>query len=371
MLRFSIASFIVLVVTAIGVSVKGDEGETKSNLRKVPFSPKSDLTLIRNENAPPLSMQLGVITMDQEAAIALQQILASSTELAQYVDQWYNDESVGTQHQQYLVLLQDPMDHLVASWNRHYNAYFRNGVKSSTFSLQTDFFKCFRDLEEFAYVGLSNTKVPNDCQKLARQVAQGSIHEAFFGEFHFNHAYHFQTAVIDAQKMVYVVRQEDEHIRTDIHRIHGMITGQERPQSQLKFPTLPSPVLNLSSEAMTNLCRILCNDIQVYKHIIAQSMNLGDYVYEQTQVHLAQSCPEEALIEGDDICPWHGFAVTELESIDSTASQSDSENVQRNNTVMTGANVFHPAPETPGGHLFLHREDGSVTRVQRFLQDKV
>jgi hypothetical protein len=143
---------------------------------------------------------------------------------------------------------------------------------------------------------LAITEIPNDCQKLAQQVANGDFRDNFFGAFYYNHGYHLEEAVIDAQKPVYVVRQEDEHIMKDILRIHNMVLGQPSPPT-LQIPTYMAPTLDLSEDAMGNLCRTLCHDIQIYKKVIQQSMNLGDFAYTQAQSHVAISCPEQAMLD--------------------------------------------------------------------------
>ena len=252
---------------------------------------------------------LGVITMDEDSAKALKVALGSSPELTQQLGKWYNDELVNTSYLQYLVLLQDPVDHLVASWHRHHESYVRDVAYDA--DLRTDFYKCFPDLEEFAYsglklhdldehalYGLDVAKDPNDCQKLASRVAHGDSRDYFFGEFYYHYTHHFQEAILDANKPVYVIRQEDEHIVSDIHRVYDMVLGHQSP-FQLKIGTLPAPELTLSLEAMYNLCRVLCRDIQVYKRVIQQSMNLGDYAYNQAQAHLATNCPVQAM---EDSC---------------------------------------------------------------------
>jgi hypothetical protein len=258
---------------------------------------------------------LGVITMDEDSAKALKAALESSFELTQHLGKWYNDEPVNTSYLQYLVLLQDPVDHLVASWNRHLDNYTRKGsTQADGQDLQTQFYKCFPNLEEFAYSGLNLhdlddhalygldvAKDPDDCQKLASRVAHADTasRDFFFGEFYYHHAHHFQEAILDANKPVYVIRQEDEHIISDVHRVYDMVLGHQSP-FQLKVRTLPAPELTLSLEALYNLCRVLCNDIQVYKRVIQQSMNLGDYAYSQAQAHLATTCPVQAM---EDSCP--------------------------------------------------------------------
>lgn len=240
---------------------------------------------------------LGVITMDQDSVDVFKAALEASTEFRLHLGQWFVDEPVSQQYWQYLVLLQDPVDHLVTSWHRHHEAYVREVAYDA--DLRTDFYKCFPDLEEFAYTGLAITEVPNDCQKLAQQVASGEFHDNFFGAFYYHHGYHLEEAVIEAHKPVYVVRQEDEHIMNDVLRIHNMVLGQPSSPT-LQIPTYTAPTLDLSEDAMANLCRTLCRDIQIYKKVIQQSMNLGDFAYTQAQTHVATSCPEQAML---DMCP--------------------------------------------------------------------
>jgi hypothetical protein len=50
----------------------------------------------------------------------------------------------------------------------------------------------------------------------------------------------------------------------------------------------------LVEEARDHLCRYLCNEIQVYKHILYRAVNLKESDVDESMAELRKSCPREA-----------------------------------------------------------------------------
>ncbi len=50
----------------------------------------------------------------------------------------------------------------------------------------------------------------------------------------------------------------------------------------------------LSESSKHALCKVLCNEIQVYKDLIKKAVNLNEVAIEETMQELKEVCPKEA-----------------------------------------------------------------------------
>ena len=120
-----------------------------------------------------------------------------------------------------------------------------------------------------------------------------------------------------AHRMLYDYRSNNsdifalrmEHLTEDWVVVDRLLGGDGVLPSSLVTPqnTAHKKPLRVSSHSTTeegqrNLCRALCDEIQVYKLLLAHAINLQKEDLETSLEELRQECPEETSIE-PRICP--------------------------------------------------------------------
>ena len=196
----------------------------------------------------------------------------------------------------HLYVVRDPLTRVMSALN-----YERpeDGEKSPPQTV--DFYsKCsFWTLDDVAQNGLlGKAHVPDACRKHARQALHGTDRELIS---HWFYNYQFYYEFLPQNKNILVIR--NEHIVDDWNGIENILGGH----SILDPSLLPeynaydknSTDLYLSEESRIVLCRELCIEIQFYKKILTEAINL---IEEDVHISLAElrlQCPIEA---ESDIC---------------------------------------------------------------------
>ena len=171
----------------------------------------------------------------------------------------------------------------------------------------------FWTLEDMAQKGLLN-----DSSDKMSKVCQTRVHDAVTGEgkylphLFFNYQYYAQfvfktedyvgKSTIPKDANLLVIR--NNHMVDDFNKINELIGGGRDALKPLDIPqnnayAKNSTELYLSESSKVVLCRVLCNEIQVYKDIIRRAINFNDDDVEQTMDELRQTCPWEA---GESTC---------------------------------------------------------------------
>lgn len=151
----------------------------------------------------------------------------------------------------------------------------------------------YGSINALAEIGLApqpNSRTSKDCHKLAVRVIRG---EEKVG----NHAYHnyrYYLNQVPSNASLTVIRAE--HMLDDWNAMERLL------QSGQVVHRLPSKNENkkyqpedkyVSAAGVRHLCAALCDEIQVYKHILHLAVNLPPSQVEESIQELRQTCPTE------------------------------------------------------------------------------
>jgi hypothetical protein len=137
-------------------------------------------------------------------------------------------------------------------------------------------------------------------------MAHGYYNYQYYAQFAFGSRYdHFSSTTPDTNTNVMVIR--NEHIADDWNKISLLLDGQigvlnasDVPKNNPTIPRLPNEKY-LSDKSKVVLCEVLCNEIQVYKVLIREAINLNDDDMDQSMKELRSTCPKEAM---EDRCKY-------------------------------------------------------------------
>jgi hypothetical protein len=156
-----------------------------------------------------------------------------------------------------------------------------------------------------------------ECWQRARNAVRGTerylVHQYFSYQYYWEYlfganSYHHDgdepTTEDVASSNVLVIR--NEHMVDDYNSIEKLLGGKSDSISEANLPVNNARPKNktdlyLSESSKVALCRILCNEIQVYKHILRSAANLNDREKKQSLDDLMLVCPLEARMDG--VCP--------------------------------------------------------------------
>lgn len=217
----------------------------------------------------------------------------------------------------YLYTLRNPLDRLV-SWYFYEHPINGGGyiseAKRAFHRWGDNTNGCFRTLDEFA----RNAFVPNDnatgkvadCQRLAFSVANGRIpcnaHNAMGYAFYFKRMKEFSsrrrrqnnnmTELMLAIRTEHLAEDwdklEDALVAPNPRSVNGTIRFRTRSKNSRQNNNQTGPQ-ELSEEGRLNLCAALCNEIQVYKQLLLDAVNLDELQVRQSLQEIVSSCPEE------------------------------------------------------------------------------
>ncbi len=159
---------------------------------------------------------------------------------------------------------------------------------------------CFDTIEQLAQDGLAkqNGKDRTLCEHRAETAIDGS--GRFGNQLFFNFQWHLEAVPKGARIMTI----RTEHLVEDWNSAEYIVGDGKNKEALGKNQTfIPHTNVNtytaeknkeVSDESSVLLCERLCNEIQVYKHILKVSINLSEDQVQQSIDELAVSCPIEA-----------------------------------------------------------------------------
>lgn len=210
----------------------------------------------------------------------------------------------------FIITLRHPLDRLI-SWY-HYehlrNARIRQNPRVKRgISCLNKFHKyrnnkgCFASLEEFAI----NATMPNGndtCQRLAWDVASGTMPCMWHNQMGFRYYLDIINNVAKSFRNVHLLVIRTEHLQQDWISIETLFgsTVHVSNHSALDLTTIVNKskrkVNNgISKEGTRNLCRALCDEIQVYKQLLLRAENLSHKQKRESMHELLNTCQEESL----------------------------------------------------------------------------
>ena len=234
----------------------------------------------------------------------------------------------------FLVNIRHPIDRM-ASWFLYEHAlnhkvnYAERGYHCGDLML----FSCFETWDDLVTRGLqplgrnsdnNNNKLrigshltQDQCSHWARAAVQGAVPASYHNYYNYDwYAHHMfgggddrEDGTSSYNKEVFVIRAE--HLQQDWIEINRILSGDSESTSNASF--FPAslqehqnaaqhkalPVFNktASREGITNLCRALCEEIQIYKRLLQRAVNLQAQDWEISLRELRDVCPDETSLD--------------------------------------------------------------------------
>mmetsp|Transcript_34214 Transcript_34214/g.102381 ORF Transcript_34214/g.102381 Transcript_34214/m.102381 type:complete len:191 (-) Transcript_34214:166-738(-) len=142
---------------------------------------------------------------------------------------------------------------------------------------------------------------PRECSRWAWAAVRGDIPANYHNAW--NYDWYAHRLLEDETKEVFNLRVE--HVDLDWRAIDEMVggtgdalPGADTPRNDASTKVhLPVSNRTVSDEGMRNLCRALCEEIQVYKKLLARAVNLREEDVRESMEELRTTCPEETSVE--------------------------------------------------------------------------
>ena len=173
-------------------------------------------------------------------------------------------------------------------------------------------FSCFDTFQELAILGLQGDRPPSnqklrvgsnltqqECSHWAWAAVQGNIpasyHNAYNYEWYTHRIFRREKQITE----IFVLRAE--HFEDDWTTIDQLLGGtgvfpesMKSKQNSASKKELPVADSSVTNEGIRNLCRALCREIQIYKRILDNAVNLNTDNIAVSMEELRQTCPREA-----------------------------------------------------------------------------
>lgn len=209
----------------------------------------------------------------------------------------------------FLFITRDPIARALSAFN--YNKPDENDfVRSTNWANRKAHFysDCpFYQMEDFVQNGLRDAgDSPDRCKNLAMKTLQGIDwgKKQSPDHWYFNYQYYYEAIPSDSK----ILAIRNEHMVEDIRSIENLFECPE--QERLALATSVNVYrsdeddLYLSDESISVLCQALCNEIQIYKEILHQALNLSQDQLRESLMELEAKCPHEAIVkECPDVMP--------------------------------------------------------------------
>jgi hypothetical protein len=232
--------------------------------------------------------------------------LPLATAISRYVSQRVHLDSAPLHFDSFLITLRNPIER-IKSWYYYLHPDFppeklpRHKQGCADFA----FFQCWPTLQSFVSVGLNHSfntthsAAEDECTAWAWGIATGSRH-CWHNYWNYNRTY---GPLLGTQKEIFAIRTE--HTWDDWIKIDSMLGGtgklEKLPNSKNNFGEKPKN-LTLDEGGRDNLCRALCNEIQIYKQLLQMAKNLCREDKQQSLAELLETCPKET--EGVTTCTY-------------------------------------------------------------------
>ena len=228
-------------------------------------------------------------------------------------------------HKHWVIMARDPIERLLSWWTYHHPTNLplrpdRREQEDKPPHLRAElkkFYECYPTFQELVGEGIGKstqavTKERRDCRQLAYRAlySTGLVNVPSLDDLNFSYAtYDRDFKVIDKDKyFIFVVRTE--FMATDLNGIEAILTRQpssvfstqeaERFKEQSSSESWPvtANVHQLDGRAKTNMCRQMCENIQMYKFFLNEAINLRKDSYEMSMKKLSKICPVQVKNNG-------------------------------------------------------------------------
>eukprot|EP00804_Cyclotella_cryptica_P028033 CCRYP_003894-RA/>CCRYP_003894-RA protein AED:0.00 eAED:0.00 QI:171/-1/1/1/-1/1/1/2577/1135 len=207
----------------------------------------------------------------------------------------------------FVFVVRNPLDRMISAfnydnpskdWEKFRQEY---GQKHYNFRKKLYMDCPFTTFDELAQQGLSSHgNATEECRRRAAAAIDGTEH--FGCHFFFNYQYHLEA--VPHGSTIMTIRTE--HLIEDWNSVEYNLGGQKKVlgpnQMVLSHNNVNTAsgdkLKHLSDESRTLICEKLCNEIQMYKKILRNSINLSEeQVKESIIEEMMESCPVEAKSE--------------------------------------------------------------------------
>jgi hypothetical protein len=200
----------------------------------------------------------------------------------------------------FLFVIRDPISRAKSAFNYDRSKWAKRKARF--------YYQCpFYHMEDFVQNGLRKEgKASDRCKRRALDSIQG-IDESDFQPAHWYYNYQYYFEAIPPDSKILVIR--NEHIEEDIRVIEDLFGSHEQERLTLSKSMntntrLDQADLYLSDESISILCHALCNEIQVYKKVLRQALNISQDQLRVSLIELKETCPDEAIAkECSDVMP--------------------------------------------------------------------
>ena len=203
----------------------------------------------------------------------------------------------------FLFVIRDPIDRARSAFNydRPDDQDFLDdkgwALRQSRFYSECPFYH----IEDFVQNGLQDEgDAPNMCKRMAEDAIKGAEAHHYGGPSHWYYNYQYYYEAIPSDSKVIAIR--NEHIEEDVRSIEHLFGCNEKERLELAASMNTNTWsdqqdLYLSSESISILCQALCNEIQVYKKILNQALNMSEDQLRVSLRELEAKCPDQAIAE--------------------------------------------------------------------------
>lgn len=226
---------------------------------------------------------------------------------------FYLQDDAHPQGNDYLVNLKSPVDR-IASWftyehsENHDSVYPDRDYHCGQMTLNS----CYRDFEHFTTIGLQGTQpdkshplkvgtnlTSEECQRWAWATVQGTVPADYHNAF--NYDWYAHRMLFDSRSNnsdIFALRME--HLEHDWITLDLMLGGTgafpsalAKKQNSAELKPYRISDHNTTAAGVWNLCRALCEEIQVYKQLLTRAVNLETSDLKLSMEELTAQCPEE------------------------------------------------------------------------------
>lgn len=262
--------------------------------------------------APELQNTFGIVHLGKCGGVSMKATLkgysGSLTRIGQVAARakWYHLAKPEVDaYQNWILLVRDPIARIQSWWMYDHTDNFLHRQDNLGHPYRSKLwprvFECYPTLDEFLTNGLAPTTTPPDeCQSLAQMAAplRGSGYVTGLQHMRFNFERYFAPLLAAEDKKLYVVRAE--HMLDDLNSVSSEL-GEDRStltgvrhRSHWRNEAYLNKDRSISAKGMENLCRHLCNEIQLYKQILERGINMRKETRTKSLDQLSQSCPLQA-----------------------------------------------------------------------------
>lgn len=204
----------------------------------------------------------------------------------------------------FLLVIRDPIDRARSAFNydrpddQDFLDFKGWALRQSRFYSECPFYH----MEDFVQNGLRDEgDAPTMCKRMAEDAIKGADVHHYGGPSHwyYNYQYYYE-AIPPSQSKVIAIR--NEHLEEDVRSIEHLFGCNENERLEVGSTENANTWsdqedLYLSSESISILCQALCNEIQVYKKILNQALNMSQDQVRVSLRELEAKCPDQAIAE--------------------------------------------------------------------------